>query len=434
MLYSKNKDALPLKTISTIKQILEKNNVLFFEYFYSNLDSPIQSLTVNLFFQNSLISVNGKGTSKDYALASAYGELMERLQNGMLFRLYNNFYYDKNEKNTNFAELKKSENLFIKEANITKRKIEKVNKLTTPALYYEEKIKNIITVPFENISEKRISYLPIKYIFSIQSTTGMCSGNTKEEALIQGICEIYERYYQQKFIANDLTYKRIKESAYEKYDDLKEIIKFLKKHNIDITIFDASEGENIPVVFAYFEDKTTNTYKIVFGCATTLAIAIERTITEYLQGISFSDIQRRKTNGINRKKTRKKIDKYLNLINSYTNNNTFLTEEQLNILNEKKYATKNNLKHFKIYENKTNKENLDLILKYTLKKVGNIYIKDASIFGFPSYYIVIPKLSLYTKYKSSSGFQNYCKCSILDRICGFSQTLHLSLYNKKNPL
>ena len=166
MLYSKNKDALPLKTISTIKQILEKNNVLFFEYFYSNLDSPIQSLTVNLFFQNSLISVNGKGTSKDYALASAYGELMERLQNGMLFRLYNNFYYDKNEKNTNFAELKKSENLFIKEANITKRKIEKVNKLTTPALYYEEKIKNIITVPFENISEKRISYLPIKYILA----------------------------------------------------------------------------------------------------------------------------------------------------------------------------------------------------------------------------------------------------------------------------
>ena len=72
------KDALPHNTIKRIKTILKKIDISTEESFYvNNLDSLFSLM---LFINGFEYYVNGKATTRNYALASAYAEFMERLQ------------------------------------------------------------------------------------------------------------------------------------------------------------------------------------------------------------------------------------------------------------------------------------------------------------------------------------------------------------------
>lgn len=81
----KYKDELPLKTINRIRDILGDLGLLAVETAWKNSVEGFYS--VSLLIQNTTMMTNGKGTSYEYALASAYGEMMERLQNQAVFRL-----------------------------------------------------------------------------------------------------------------------------------------------------------------------------------------------------------------------------------------------------------------------------------------------------------------------------------------------------------
>ena len=49
-------------------------------------------------------------------------------------------------------------------------------------------------VPYYNVTDKKVEYLPLEFIIASCGSNGMCAGNSPEEAIIQGICEIFERY------------------------------------------------------------------------------------------------------------------------------------------------------------------------------------------------------------------------------------------------
>ena len=57
-----------------VTEYSEKNNL----FFSSHVDIKTDELSLN-------IGTNGKGVTKEFSLASAYAEFMERIQNGMLF-------------------------------------------------------------------------------------------------------------------------------------------------------------------------------------------------------------------------------------------------------------------------------------------------------------------------------------------------------------
>ena len=76
------KDSLPEKTISQLKEILNKRGVSVDEIW--NKESSIGTYSVRVNFKGTSIGANGKGVTKSYALASGYAELFERLQNGLL--------------------------------------------------------------------------------------------------------------------------------------------------------------------------------------------------------------------------------------------------------------------------------------------------------------------------------------------------------------
>ena len=78
----------PYKTINNIRSILESLDIFTTEY-HIGLNNFYQSCRV-LINNGELgqlnIGTNGKGLRTDYALASAYGELMERIQNRMILK------------------------------------------------------------------------------------------------------------------------------------------------------------------------------------------------------------------------------------------------------------------------------------------------------------------------------------------------------------
>lgn len=80
--YSRHKERDPRDTVATIAGILERLGI---ETDLRWCPRPYEGMHSNyVTIVGTTLSVSGKGTTKDYARASGYAELMERIQNGML--------------------------------------------------------------------------------------------------------------------------------------------------------------------------------------------------------------------------------------------------------------------------------------------------------------------------------------------------------------
>ena len=84
MLYNKCKDVSPRETIFKIREILNSLCILTKEKWKEKTIDGIFSVRLELL--NTQIGTNGKGTTAEYALASAYAELIERMSNNVLFK------------------------------------------------------------------------------------------------------------------------------------------------------------------------------------------------------------------------------------------------------------------------------------------------------------------------------------------------------------
>ena len=69
-------------------------------------------------FKGFRIGTNGKGLTRDFSLASAYAELMERIQNGLLFhhRYYTTEKFVNGYNNKEYTKLLKDEDVLLKYA------------------------------------------------------------------------------------------------------------------------------------------------------------------------------------------------------------------------------------------------------------------------------------------------------------------------------
>ena len=77
--YSKHKDQSPQETVAAIKAELEELGLATELAWTSHQFDGTCSNRVSI--AGTSLGTNGKGTSDDYAMASGYAELMERVQN-----------------------------------------------------------------------------------------------------------------------------------------------------------------------------------------------------------------------------------------------------------------------------------------------------------------------------------------------------------------
>lgn len=233
----------------------------------------------------------------------------------------------------------------------------------------------IICSPYYNINNKKEVYLPCEIIDYVCGTNGLCAGNTSDEAILQGVCEILERYAMKEIFCSHVTPPDIPIEFFEDSYVYKLIQNLPQKYKVFIK--DASLGLQLPVICLCVIDTTNNTYGVSFGSEPSPSIALERCFTEMYQG------------GIDSWFRPLKLYENIDSVNEYKNQFKY----SRGYLPKSFFALKPSYDFQNFYhESKANnKKDLQLIIIDIVKKANrNIYIQDLSYLGFPTYRVYIP--------------------------------------------
>ncbi len=361
---SYRKDSTPNETIKKIKNILKKEHYKVKEkYLKRNLRG---SYSIRLELNNGK-GANGKGTTLKLAKASAYAELMERLQSNMLIK-----------KRIATHIIDKTSTIYDSLLNKASYKYKKYF-FTLDNIYFNvAEAKNIKTNKIENI--------PINAISSFCHTNGLASGNTCEEAINQGIFEILERFCYQECLKGNNLIQNIDISKYPLTKNNIKLLNNLKKKGFNYYIKDCSLGK-FPVIGFLLFDKDKKKYSFTIGADISFNIALSRCITEMMQGVNFKELKQKMVPNQPFKKLEEKHSnsfKSYNWLRCFNNNNGYLTRNffcndyiSITKLPFKDYLTKNTE-----------------ILKY-LKSIidKDIYAIDYNKLGFNTYRIYIPYMT-----------------------------------------
>jgi len=382
-----------LETINNIRSILNDLDIFTFEN-HEQYGEGLHSCHVSV--DNINVGTNGKGISRRYSLASAYGEFIERLQNKMLFHpILNLDLYKGNSKFSFFPDEKylSSEELLLEcpaalSALFNTREIEKVKpKLIDYELANSSKH---LCLPYYSLKGNRVKNLPVNFLRWCVTSNGMAAGNSEYEALVQGTCEIIERYVIAKIYNKSLSLPTIP-SDFFKGTKVYEIINSISlETKYEIVIKDCSLGVDLPCVGIIIIDKLINMYTFHLGADPDTTIALERCLTEVYQG----DFRERMTelnlsldpffprdNLTRDDLIRKNLDK--TIING--------TGKWPNSIFDSKSDFA--LRSFVEVES-TNEKDDFVYITDLLESLGyEILIRDNSYLGFPTYHIYIPGMS-----------------------------------------
>lgn len=400
----------PRVTINKIRRSLEEVGIFLQEASYSNNDCLFASRVImSGKFSNLNVGTNGKGITYEYALASGYAEFMERLQNNMLFRGFKNaersnltkmadcyyksrlikenlvldFIYDPKEKNIPVEMELDNHFSFIKSL------FPFLSSKSDAVIFFKDylQFKDFKCVPFFSAEPNEEIFLPIELILISCGSNGMASGNTQNEALIQGFCEIFERYAGSQIYNKNLTPPTIPVSEFIDYPVYHLIEKLQYENQYTIIIKDCSLGIGIPVIGTLIIDEKKGKYTFNLGSALNPGIALERCLTELYQsatGLSWHDIT---------------FTKYVDNP-QYDETSTFVNGNKL-FLDGSGDWTVSLFQETPSYQYKGLIRDLDItddkdlnFIKTTINALNyKIYIRNVSFMGFNSYYIVVPGMS-----------------------------------------
>lgn len=235
---------------------------------------------------------NGKGASKDAALCSALGEYLERISCNYL---HANWYLGEEVANGDFVHYqnekwfpitgKKFPKGFMDE---TLMSIYNPNNELTPAHLVDNNSGNtgrgICALPFERQSDKESIFIPMNIVGNLFVSNGMSAGNNKFETRVQCLSEIFERAVKNQIILEELCLPTIPNSVLEKYPKILEGIKKLEAEGFPVLVKDASFGGKFPVVNVTLMNPKNGGVYASFGAHPKFEVALERTLTELLQG------------------------------------------------------------------------------------------------------------------------------------------------------
>ena len=118
----------------------------------------------------------------------------------------------------------------------------------------------------------------------------MSAGNSQFEARVQGLSEVFERYVKNKIIAEAISLPLIPQEVMARYPSIQAAIDKLEQEGFPILAYDASLGGKYPVICVILLNPTNGTCFASFGAHPKFQVALERTVTELLQGRSLKDL------------------------------------------------------------------------------------------------------------------------------------------------
>lgn len=294
--FIKGKDASLEETIEKMYQKLEAVGIEIDEvsvlnpvpYVYSQ---HIRDKSCNLMF------TNGKGASHKACLASALGEYLERLSCNYFFADYylgegfaqDSFVHYPQEKWFAYDEEDDAMPEGLLEECLwdyydPEHALHPSQLIDTNAGLVE---RGICALPFKRQSDGVDIYFPVNIIGNIYVSNGMAAGNTQSEARVQALSEIYERYAKNKIISEGICLPLIPQEVMERYPHIQESIKKLEDEGFHLRVCDASLGGVYPVISVTLINPKDGSVLASFGGHPCFEVALERTVTELLQGRSL---------------------------------------------------------------------------------------------------------------------------------------------------
>jgi len=242
---------------------------------------------------------NGKGASKESALASALGEYIERLSNN---HFYAGAFWGEDIANAPFVHYPSERwfkpgkkdalpegildeycrEIYDPEGELRASHLIDTNSGNTA--------RGICSLPFTRQSDGEVVYFPSNLIENLYASNGMSAGNTLAEAQVQCLSEIFERAVKREIIEGELALPGVPAEVLAKYPSIVAGIEELEKQGFPVLVKDASLGGQYPVMCVTLMNPRTGGVFASFGAHPSLEVALERSLTELLQGRSFEGL------------------------------------------------------------------------------------------------------------------------------------------------
>ncbi|RUT74746.1 OsmC domain/YcaO domain-containing protein [Marinobacter sp. NP-6] len=242
---------------------------------------------------------NGKGATKESALCSALGEFIERLSCNFF---YNDQFFGEDIANSDFVHYPNEKwfkpgpddelpegilddhclAIYNPEGELCGSNLTDTNSGKTD--------RGIVSLPFVRRSDGETVYFPSNLIENLFLSNGMSAGNTLPEAQVQCLSEIFERAVKKQIIEEEMALPDVPQSVLDKYPHIVEGINALEAQGFPILVKDASLGGQFPVMCVTLMNPRNGGVFASFGAHPSFEVALERSLTELLQGRSFENL------------------------------------------------------------------------------------------------------------------------------------------------
>ncbi|QMV64747.1 OsmC domain/YcaO domain-containing protein [Pseudomonas berkeleyensis] len=296
--YIPGKD-LPLEqTIASMSGILADLGMKIEIASWRNIVPNVWSLHIRD-AQSNLCFTNGKGSTKESALASALGEFIERLNCNFF---YNDQFWGEDIAAAEFVHypnerwFKPGPKDALPEEILDAHCLAIYNpdgELRGSHLYDTNSgntLRGICSLPFVRQGDGETVYFPSNLIENLYLSNGMSAGNTLAEAQVQCLSEIFERAVKREILEGELCLPDVPQEVLAKYPGIVAGIQGLEEQGFPVLVKDASLGGEFPVMCVTLMNPRTGGVFASFGAHPSLEVALERSLTELLQGRSFEGL------------------------------------------------------------------------------------------------------------------------------------------------
>ncbi len=296
--YIAGKD-LPLEqTIANMSGLLAEIGIKIEIASWRNIVPNVWSLHIRD-AHSPMCFTNGKGATKESALASALGEYLERTSCN---HFYAGAYWGEEIANADFVHYP------------TERWFKAGRKDALPKEILDEYCleiynpdgelrgshlidtnsgnvaRGICSLPFVRHSDGETVYFPTNLIENLFVSNGMSAGNTLVEAQVQCLSEIFERAVKREILEGEMALPDVPHEVLAKYPGIVAGIQGLEEQGFPVLVKDASLGGQYPVMCVTLMNPRTGGVFASFGAHPSFEVALERSLTELLQGRSFEGL------------------------------------------------------------------------------------------------------------------------------------------------
>ncbi|BBB26133.1 OsmC domain/YcaO domain-containing protein [Amphritea japonica] len=290
---------LPLEqTIANMTGVLEALGMKIDITSWRNIVPNVWSLNIRD-AASELCFTNGKGATKESALCSALGEFIERLSCNFF---YNDQYFGEELANAEFVHypneqwfpLTEDDSIptgllddYCLEIYNPDGELNGSNLIDTNSGNVE---RGICALPYQRQSDGETVWFPSNLMENLFLSNGMSAGNNLFEAKVQCLSEIFERAVKRQIIEQEIVLPDVPEAVLAKYPGIQAGIKGLEDQGFPVLVKDASLGGQFPVMCVTLMNPRTGGVFASFGAHPSFEVALERSLTELLQGRSFEGL------------------------------------------------------------------------------------------------------------------------------------------------